>query len=172
VYAIVFGVVALGALAALLVVGILVFTWSQGPRTTASSAAPAAPSPAAAAVVEEPAVVEIPPPTRTPTRSSGPRTQAVPPPATAPPPAAPAPTGTMSVTFTGTPLPTDAVVTCGEQSFKSSVSESGGASFSAVPTSGDCKLKPRGVNSYSPYVGVKGGRSYRCSVTGGNTVCN
>ncbi len=77
--------------------------------------------------------------------------------------------GTVSVTFTTTPAPMKIEVRCGDFAGQGSVS-GGSASVANVPTSGDCKMYPKGGLTATSYP-VSGGKHYSCSITGTTTSC-
>lgn len=86
-------------------------------------------------------------------------------------PAAPrvGPTGTVSVTFSGSPTPTQVEITCGS-GFRQRGGVSGGsASIANVPTGEDCKLFPKGVVATA--FTVRGAHNYNCSFSGTTMSC-
>ena len=88
---------------------------------------------------------------------------------------APAPrasaTGTVTVSFGGATIPTKVEVVCGSTFQKRESVSGGSAAIPGVPTSGDCKLFPKG-GVVATSVAVRGGASYNCTITGTTTKCN
>ncbi|MSQ01557.1 MAG: serine/threonine protein kinase [Myxococcales bacterium] len=104
-----------------------------------------------------------PPPPKAPRRGGGGQTAATPTPRASA-------TDTVTVTFTGTPIPGKIEIDCGE-AFRKQQSLSGGSAIVAgVPTSGDCKMIPKG-GVVASKASVRGGRTYTCSISGTTTVC-
>lgn len=86
-------------------------------------------------------------------------------------PAAPrlGPTGSVGVTFSGSPTPTQIEITCGSGFRQRSGVSGGSASVASVPTGEDCKLIPKGVVA-TAFI-VRGGRNYNCSFSGTTMSC-
>ena len=79
-------------------------------------------------------------------------------------------TGTVTVTFTGASIPGKIEIDCGE-AFRKQQSLSGGSAIVAgVPTSGECKMIPKG-GVVASKASVRGGGTYNCSISGTTTVC-
>ena len=80
-------------------------------------------------------------------------------------------TGPVTVTFTGAAIPGKIEIDCGEVFPRKQQTLSGGSAIVAgVPTSGDCKMIPKG-GVVATKVPVSGGRTYNCSISGTTTVC-
>ncbi|MBM4392873.1 MAG: hypothetical protein FJ090_17245, partial [Deltaproteobacteria bacterium] len=79
-------------------------------------------------------------------------------------------TAPVSVTFSGATVPTTVEVAC-DSGFRDRGSVRGGvATVASVPTSGSCKLYPKG-GVVGSSVAVRGGGSYSCTISGTTTSC-
>lgn len=77
----------------------------------------------------------------------------------------------LTVTFTGDPLPTSATLQCGDDKLRGTVN-GGRVTFADVPTSGSCTLRPSSAMTYTPAKDLHGGKNYTCSVLNYQTNCN
>lgn len=80
-------------------------------------------------------------------------------------------TGTVTVSFGGATVPGSVEVSCGGGFRERKTVSGGSAAIPGVPTSGDCKLYPKG-GVVASSVAVRGGASYSCTITGTTTKCN
>jgi hypothetical protein len=87
----------------------------------------------------------------------------------APPPQKPSATGTLTMSFSGTSLPTSVEVRCNGGFVDRKGVSGGSVTVANVPTADTCQAYPKGVVATA--YPVHGGRSYSCSFTGTTTSC-
>ncbi len=164
VFAIILAAMAMVFLAVLGAVGILWWKWSEDQKAPEVAVAAPMVTPKAEAPEVEETYEAPPPPKPVAKKSSGGGGGG------SPPPSRPSATGTVNITFTGSPIPSSVEIDCGSAFREKKTLSGGSAIFSGVPTSGDCKAIPKGgvVGSKAP---VRGGGSYTCSIQGTTTVC-
>ncbi len=168
VFALILGALALVCLAAVLAAVAMYYKKDDGDKAAEPVALAAAPPPKPSRAQADTGNVPQAAPAKAP--SARPRAAAGGTPSPPPAPRASA-TGTVTVSFGGGAVPTKVEVVCGS-TFREQKSVSGGsAAIPGVPTSGDCKLYPKGGVVATP-VAVRGGASYSCTITGTTTKCN
>jgi hypothetical protein len=169
VYAVIFAAFALVCLAVTVAGGVIYWKVSSSKEPDKGPVAATTPPPLPPPPVEEPEEEVAPPPTgvgRPHATGSG-TTRPV---STTPAPPRPSATGNVTATFTGSQIPLKLEVTC-DGGFQQRVSLAGGSgTVSGVPSSGSCKMFPKGGVVGTPWA-VNGGHSYTCSIEGTTTTC-
>ncbi|MES2639005.1 MAG: protein kinase [Myxococcota bacterium] len=168
VFAVLLGVFALACVAVLSVVALWFFQMkaTEKPIETVAVAAPppVKKTPKEDTGVQKPIETKPAPVKQKQTNNNGPKPVAV---AAAPKLGAKAP---ITVTFTGSPIPTSVEVNC-SGGFRDKRSLSGGtASVPDVPTSDNCQLHPKGAGAPTS-ANVRAGNSYNCTISGTVTSC-
>jgi len=168
VYALIFVAFAMVCFATLAAGGVMYWKFyltKDEPKAVASAPAPTPPPIAPPVEVEPPVDVA---PTPKPRGGGGGGGGGAKPVATPAP--RPSATGSVSVTFTGTQIPTKIEIAC-DGGFQQRQSVSGGTAIvSGVPTSGSCKMFPKG-GVVATAKEVHGGGSYNCTIEGTTTSC-
>ena len=167
VYAILVAVTGLAAafLVTVLAIGMWKFSQVQDAPTETVAVVTPAPAPKKKANQDTAASRAVAPAPKAPTKPRSPGTAA-----SAAPAAPKSDKGTVSVSFSTTPAPLQIEVRCSDGFAGRASIAGGGGSVANVPTSGDCKMYPKGGVTATAYP-VKGGSKYTCTITGTTTSC-